>query len=88
VRMNSMNGIEGVNTEIKNYQDKMERGFNNSLMLRQMKVQNIRELSQRKPDIEQLRKRNEDQNFEVWSRYLLKVDDKRKKLLVNKKKAN
>jgi len=42
------------------------------MILKQMKIQNIRELSSKKPDLEALQKFNEDKNLTTWEKYLNK----------------
>jgi hypothetical protein len=56
-------------------------------MQRQLRVQNVREMSERKPDIEHLRSTQEQDNFGVWAKYLMKQQDKMKKQKANDKKS-
>jgi len=46
-------------------------------MFKQMKVQNIREMSLRKPDLETLYKKKQDTKDEVWEKFLVKTYAKR-----------
>ena len=66
--------------ELNNVQNKLERGMYNSVMWRQQRVAQTRELSSKKPDLESLYKINEEQKFGVWEKYLLKQRDKQKLL--------
>jgi len=58
-------GVEGmdlaeVSTQLRNVNEKMERGFANSVMMRQLKQQRAREGGYKAPDIDGLRKEQED----------------------------
>jgi hypothetical protein len=52
-------------------------------MMRQMKSQKVRQITTRAPDIETLRKREEEKKFAVWESYLLKQRD----IVKNQKKV-
>jgi hypothetical protein len=41
-------------------------------MFTEKKVAHVRELSMKKPDIGQLHKMEEDKNFGIWAKYLMK----------------
>ena len=61
--------------ELQNVQDKLNRGFSNSIMMNQMKSQKAKQNTTRIPDIEILRKKKEDESFAVWESYILKQRD-------------
>jgi len=46
------------------------------MILKQMKVQSLREMSCKKPDIEALHKHQEDQSFSMWEKYLVRQKEK------------
>lgn len=72
-----------VSDQLANVHSKIEKGFMNSIMMKQQKMQRVREHSQRKPDLEALKKASEDESYGAWEKYLLK-----QKELVHKQKVN
>ena len=57
----------------------MERGYLNSVMMKQMKCQRVRECSQKVPEVEFLRKLEADRSYSMWERYLIKHRDLNKR---------
>lgn len=56
-------------------------------MMRQMKSQKVRQNTTRVPDIESLRKKEEDKKYAVWESYLIKARDKQKMQKKQEKEA-
>ena len=68
-----------VGDELLNVQRKVERGFSNSIMMKQLISQKVRKHSERRPDLDKIKKTKEDQNYGNWEKYLLKQRDLMKK---------
>ena len=79
--------VDPVTFELQNVEDKLNRGFSNSVMMRQMKSQKVRNITTRAPDVESLRKKEEEKQYAVWETYLLKSRDIVKNQKKNEKLA-
>jgi hypothetical protein len=56
-------------------EEKIERGFANSVVMRNKKTERVRENHGKVPDTEFLKKQEEDKKFDTWHKYLLKQKD-------------
>lgn len=52
-----------IKDQLQSVQDKLERGYYNSVMIRQLKAQKTKEAGAKVPDIEGLRKAQEDKTY-------------------------
>ena len=75
-----------VGDELLNVEKKMERGFSNSIMMKELIAKRVKENSQRKPDVSEIRKQIEDQNYGNWEKYLLKQKEIMKKMKMSERK--
>lgn len=64
-----------VGFELQNVQDKLSRGFSNSVMMKQLKTQKVKEYASKVPDVEYIRKQEADQSYGTWEKYLVKQRD-------------
>lgn len=76
-----------IEEDLKNFHSKIEKGFFNSISEKQKRVQHLREMSQKKPELEDLYKVKEETQFQVWHDYVLRQTDKQKKIKKNEKKV-
>lgn len=60
--------------------EKMNRGFSNSIMERQKVINHIKNKLEKKPDIEELNKQFEEESFNKWSKFLMKQSKQKKYL--------
>lgn len=68
-----------VGDELLNVQRKIDRGISNSIMMKELISKRVKQNSQRRPDLDQLRQKNEEQNMGTWEKYLLKQREIMKK---------
>ena len=52
-----------VGFELQNVQDKLSRGISNSVMMKQLKAQKVKDYASKVPDVEYLRKMQADENY-------------------------
>lgn len=67
--------FHAVGQELQNVQEKIERGFANSVVMRDKKAERVRENLGKVPDTDYLKKQEEDKKFDTWHKYLLKQKD-------------
>lgn len=64
-----------VGFELQNVTDKVTRGFSNSVMMKQLVSQKVKEQGAKVPDVEYLRKVEADYSYGNWEKYLIKQRD-------------
>jgi hypothetical protein len=73
---------------LKKYEDRLKQGQDNMKIMQEKKVQRVREQRGGVPDIQQLRKKEEDRSFGVWEKFIIKTSEVEKnKQKILKKEA-
>ena len=61
--------------KLKRCEDKIIKGKENLRNQLEQKSKRVRDMQGQVPDIEELRKREEDRSFGVWERYIIKTNE-------------
>jgi hypothetical protein len=69
-----MNKLEA-GEKLKKYEDKLSRGTEKIKIQNEIKRQKVREQQKNVPDIDELRKREEENSMGVWERYIVKTTE-------------
>lgn len=87
-RGRSLEGEQELAEQAKKLEDKMNRGFGNSMIMKQQMQNRTRALLANKPDIEAIHKKQEEDHFQKWSQQVQKANKKQKYMEKAKKDAN
>jgi len=86
--------LQEVETKLKSYEERLKKGFENSMHQKELRSQRVREYFSKVPNLSELRKKFDEHHNEIWEKYVLhqqkiienkKEIEKKKKIQLKKK---